>query len=290
LLHCHLPGDHLIAALARRGMGADPHRVAIVRSLYDPAAPGPWPRALLAFGQTDGVVAPTPTVAAEVRSRFQIADRAVVALPPPVETDVFTPRGNGADHRADWGLAPEDFVVGLVARIQPHRRFELLWEVVARVFAAQPRARFVLLGRGDRDDVERLCFEPVDRLGLGRRVLFPGYRYDDGYPPTLRTLDAFLFLVPGSDGTCRAVREAMACGLPVVSTDLGILPELVRPAGSVAVPAHAEVLADELLQLAVDPGLRAVRAQQARTFAREQMDPARHARQVLELYERSCHR
>jgi glycosyltransferase involved in cell wall biosynthesis len=284
LLHCHLPGDHLLAVLARRFAR---RRVPIVRSLYDPQPPVALPRALLSFSRSAGVVAPTEACAEATRRRFGLRRERVLAAPPPVESAVFTPRGSGADLREHWGLRPEHFAVGIVARIQAHRRFELLWEVAAEVVRAHPGARFLLLGRGDQADVEQLCFQPVDQLGLTRQVLFPGYRYEAAFPPALRALDAFLFLVPGSDGTCRAVREAFATGLPVVSSDLGILPELVG-AGErgVAVPLAKTQLAAALLHLARSPELRARMGGQARAYAVDALDPQRHARAVLALYHR----
>jgi glycosyltransferase involved in cell wall biosynthesis len=221
-----------------------------------------------------------------VRRRYGVPRDAVITAPPPVESDVFSPRGTGPDLRSPWG-GPAAFVVGIVARVQPHRRFDLLWEVAATVCGAEPGARFVLLGRGDEGDLERLCFEPVERLGLGRNVLFPGYLYGDQYPPALRSLDALLFLVPGSDGTCRAVREAFATGLPVVSTDLGILPELVGCGErGFAVPARAADLAQALLRLAGDRALAARLSAGARCYAVEELSPSLHAGRLLALYRR----
>jgi glycosyltransferase involved in cell wall biosynthesis len=64
-------------------------------------------------------------------------------------------------------------------------------------------------------------------LGLEKHVHFPGYIDGENYVGMLRAFDVGVFLVPGSDGTCRAVREIMSMGKPMVVADRGMLAEIV---------------------------------------------------------------
>jgi glycosyltransferase involved in cell wall biosynthesis len=284
LLHCHQPADHLIAALACRRLPRPP---VIVRALYDPEPPRRGLRERFAFARTAAVLAPTRAARDGVIASFAI-DSDCVLLQEPV-----TPRRErrGPDRRGEWGLAGGRLAVGITARIQPHRRFDLLWDTARAVVDAVPDARFVLLGRGNELDTRRLVTDPVARLGLGDHVVLPGYQKGPDYERALRSLDAFLFLVPGSDGTCRAVCDAMAFGLPVVATRRGILPELVssprpgEPPG-VACEEDPAVLADQLVRLLRDPELRARRAASALARARLDMDPEQAALRTRQLYER----
>ncbi|MCA8943281.1 MAG: glycosyltransferase, partial [Planctomycetes bacterium] len=126
---------------------------------------------------------------------------------------------------------------------------------------------------------------------LEANVVLPGYLYEPEYGLALRSLDAFLFLVPGSDGTCRAVREAMALGLPVLATRRGILPELVGggdeygPAGAV-VAESVEQLATTLVAWHDDADRRAELGRAAARRVDESMDPEQAARRLLAFYER----
>ncbi|MBK8096812.1 MAG: glycosyltransferase [Planctomycetes bacterium] len=152
-------------------------------------------------------------------------------------------------------------------------------------------ARFVLLGRGNDADTQGLVTEPIARLGLQQHVVLPGYLREPDYSAALRSLDVFLFLVPGSDGTCRAVREAMAFGAPVVATARGILPELLaarRPGEVPGVVCDEEPLAlsRELVAMLRDDDVRAARGAAALRRTALDMDPVRAARQTLALYER----
>jgi glycosyltransferase involved in cell wall biosynthesis len=152
-----------------------------------------------------------------------------------------------------------------------------------------PNVRFVLLGRGNDEDTRTLVSEPIARLRLQANVVLPGYQKGPAYEAALRALDAFLFLVPGSDGTCRAVCDAMAFGLPVVCTRRGILRELVaeRRAGEVpgfAVDETAAALSAALLRLLGDPQLRAATGRAAARRAQLDMDPLRAAQRTAALY------
>ena len=70
-------------------------------------------------------------------------------------------------------------------------------------------------------------------------MIFAGYR-DRDYVDVLRAADVFTLLVPGSDGTCRALLEATACGLPAVTTRRGALAR--RADALLERPTHARVL------------------------------------------------
>ena len=74
--------------------------------------------------------------------------------------------------------------------------------------------------------MEETVVKPIRNLGLEQPVLLAGYRGED-YVDTIANLDIFTLLMPGFDGTARAVREAMALGKPCVVSDIGMLPEIV---------------------------------------------------------------
>ena len=282
VLHCHQGADHLLASLAVRRLARAP---VVIRSLYEPDAPRRGWRQRAAFKRTQAVLAPTERAQQGVQRRFAVPTARVLLQEPVTE-----PRDlDGASARGRFGLSDDHLVVGITARVQPHRRFELLWEVVAEVARRVPRVRFVLLGRGNDRDLRELVHEPVARAGLGEHVVLPGYQRGAAYDEALRALDAFLFLVPGSDGTCRAVCDAMAYGVPVVSTRRGILPELLAPRRpgeepGFAVEERAEALGAALVRLLQDPELRSLTGAAALRRARLDMDPERAAQRTARLY------
>ena len=67
-----------------------------------------------------------------------------------------------------------------------------------------------MLGRGTH--LDEVAVAPARELGIADRVVFAGYHRRD-YAAILRAMDLLCFLVPGSDGSCRAVLEAAGSGL-----------------------------------------------------------------------------
>jgi hypothetical protein len=194
----------------------------------------------------------------------------------------FRPAAPDPRLRAALGLAPGAAGLGAVARVQAHRRFDLLLEAFRRVVAGGLDAELLVVGRGTR--LAELAREPAERLGLGRPVVFAGHRGAD-YPDVLRTIDLLAYLVPGSDGSCRAVLEAAACGIPSVATGRGALPELVvHGETGLVVGEDAESLAAAIGALLADPARRGALGAAARARAEALFAPERLAERVAALY------
>ena len=168
--------------------------------------------------------------------------------------------------------------------VVPHRRFDLLLEAARRLFAVVPEARLLIVGRGTRRG--EVAEAPARELGIADRVIFAGYRNQD-YAEVLRQIEVFSFLVPGSDGTCRALLEAAACAIPAVVSERGALPEIVlhRQTGLV-VPEDAGALASAWQELLSDPERRADVGRAAYERARAEFTPERLADTVEALYGR----
>jgi glycosyltransferase involved in cell wall biosynthesis len=280
VVHAWHTRDH---ALALRAAGARPgaRRVALVRSWRkgEPFPAAPWSRWLFGPG-SDGVLCVAPGVAD--RCRAQRAGRPTRGWFGAVDLERFAPRPPDPALRRALGLRDEHRVVGIVARVQPHRRFELLLAAAAQLFARDPRARLLVIGRGTRR--AELAEQPARRLGIADRVIFAGYRRED-YGEVLRCCDVFTFLVPGSDGTCRALLEAAACGIPAVTTRRGALPEIVAD-GETGLLADEtpEALAGAFAALLADPDRRRSLGGAARKRAESHFTRARLAGEVEVLY------
>ena len=175
-------------------------------------------------------------------------------------------------------------MVGVVARMQTHRRFDELLEGFARAARGDPGLHLVILGRGTHQ--RTVAHEPAARSGVGDRIHFPGYIEPARYPAILPCFDALLFLVPGSDGTCRAVREAQASGVPVIAAARGLLPELIAPgeSGVLLDRDDPDAIAAAIRGLRADPARRDALARGARRFAAERFDARAAAARVAELY------
>jgi glycosyltransferase involved in cell wall biosynthesis len=276
LLHAWHTRDHVLALRARGAGGAR-----VVRSFRDARAipATPWNRALFGPG-CDGLWCASPG-SARRNARLR-GGRPLAGGFGAVDLARFQPGAPAPGVREALGLAPGDRVVGIVARVQPHRRFDLLLEAARRLLEKEPRARLLVVGRGTRR--EEVAVRPAAKLGLGERVVFAGYRSAD-YLDVLRAIDVFTLLVPGSDGTCRAVLEAAACGIPAVVTRRGALPEIVADGETgLVVDEDPDALAAAWGRLVADADLRRELGAAAARRARALFSPERLADDVEALY------
>jgi glycosyltransferase involved in cell wall biosynthesis len=168
--------------------------------------------------------------------------------------------------------------------MQRHRRFDILLEGIRKARPRVPGLRLSVIGRGTR--MQEVAVEPARRLGLSDIVTFTGYLRDD-YLATLAGFDAFIFLVPGSDGTCRALREAMALGLPCIGARRGLIPELLENRGLV-IDDSPEGIASAVERLAKDPELGFSLGKKARKHAFAAFDAAAQARRIFAIYGELC--
>jgi L-malate glycosyltransferase len=277
LVHCHLPNDTRIARSALASGGPR-----LVRTVYDTE-----PERIPGF-DWDGIRAARRVFVFARGVERAIAEggvpaQRIVHLEATVDLDRFTP-GDGAAKRLALGFGPDDFVAGIVARVQPQRRFDLLLDAAERAAQVCPRFRLVVIGRGSKLDA--VARDPARARGLlDRVVFFPGYFEGAEYVDVLRALDVKLFLVPGTDGSARAVREALACGVPVVCTRRGILPELVRDGVTGRVLDESpEAFAEALVALANEPAARRRLGEAARKDAEARFSLARQVETVAASY------
>ncbi len=280
LLHAWHTRDHLLALWAvRRRRRAGLTRVVRSYKSAEPISGTPWNRWLFGPG-CDGLVCVSPR-SAEANRRLR-GGRPILGAFGAVDLERFRPAAPDAAVRESLGLEPGQPVVGIVARAQRHRRFGLLMRAAAALLRELPAARLLVIGRGTH--IRETAHEPARRLGIADRVIFAGYRTAD-YVDVLRSIDVFTFLVPGSDGGCRALLEAAACGIPAVTTARGALSELVLEGetGSI-VPERAEALAAAWRDLLLDGARRAAMGAAARKRAESHFAPERLSGEVLALY------
>ena len=252
IVHVHTSHDTYIGSRAARRANNRPY---VVRTNHTgvPLKACLFARRLMR-GRVAGWVAYSESCLRADCRAFRIPDQNGVAVEGAVDLERFHPGINGQAKRAEFGFTPEHVVFGVVARIQRHRRFGVLLQALRNAISRNPRVRGLILGRGTRQ-VE-LVDRPIEEMGLAGLVVHPGYRIDD-YEPCLAAMDAQIFLVPGSDGSCRAAREAMAIGRPVIASERGLLPELVRNEhAGLVIDDTVENLTQAILRLAEDADLR----------------------------------
>ena len=204
--------------------------------------------------------------------------------PVPLGIDVTAHERDGARRRA-WreghGFADDDVVVLYVARVVPTKNVGRFLDVARLVTAERSRARFVLVGGGDVEGA---------RQAAADRGLDPAAAVVAGFEPDLRAAyaGADVFLSTSDyEGFGIALVEAMAAGLPVVSTAVGgTVDVVVEGETGRLVGGGSDELAAAVLALVGDRGLRERWGDAGRRRALERFAAARFVDDVAALYER----
>ena len=164
--------------------------------------------------------------------------------------------------RTELGLSRHQPVVGAIGRLEPVKGHTHLLTAAQRVCARYPETVFVLAGQGPlRDPLE----QQANALGIARNMRFLGYR--DDVATVLAGLDVFV-LPSLSEGLPLSLLEAMAASKPIVASNVGGIPEVIRDGenGLLAAPATPTELADRILMLLADPSRAHFLAENARAL------------------------
>ncbi|MCB0253245.1 MAG: glycosyltransferase family 4 protein [Anaerolineae bacterium] len=140
-----------------------------------------------------------------------------------------------------------------VGTLQPRKNLLRLIDGFVAVVDLVPDLVMVLAGQ--RGWLAEPIYRRVDELGLGGRVLFPGFVEDDDLPALLSGALAFVF--PSLyEGFGIPVLEAQACGAPVLASNTSSLPEVAGEGALLVDPLSTAAIAAGLRRLLTEPELR----------------------------------
>jgi glycosyltransferase involved in cell wall biosynthesis len=204
----------------------------------------------------------------------------VVYLGVPLE-EFSRPRSDEerAAARAEYGMAPGDFIVGSVTRLHDSKGNSYLVEAARQVLDQRPAAKFYLFGEGPlREPLE----QQASSLGLGDRFVFGGFARDVASVVSAFDISVFPSLW---EGTPLTVFEALAMGKPIVATDAdGLLDVLAHDRDALIVPKrNAAALASGIVRMMDEPATRARLGEAARITGR-QYDIAAFVAKMERLY------
>ncbi|MBV9744296.1 MAG: glycosyltransferase [Acidobacteriia bacterium] len=232
-----------------------------------------WERALFSAScrLTDRIVLVCREVQKEFCHRFPALAGRTTAIPNGIDLDelLSLPR-----------RAPSaEFVFGAAGRLVPVKDHQTLLVAFSRVHSQYPSSRLEILGDGElRGQLEHLA----SSLGLSNAVRFHGWSND--IARFLSRIDTFV-LSSLSEGLPMAVLEAMAAGLPIVSTAVGGVPEIIESAqcGWLAQPQNPEDLGQKMIH-AITHSAEG-QGRRARSAVQEQYSAARMAQNYATLFQ-----
>jgi len=192
-----------------------------------------------------------------------------------VDPDIFAPRPGGRD-------PARGFHIGYVGRLVPEKGIDLLLKAVAGMDAGW---RLTVIGAGtERSRLQVLA----RRLGIADRASFEREIPSMRMPAFYRALDVLVLPSRSRPNWVeqfgRVLIEAMACGVPVIGSDCGEIPNVVGEAGLIFPEEDTEALRERLMRLVHDLDLWADLAQRGRERALAHFTQAQVAAQTVAVY------
>lgn len=163
-------------------------------------------------------------------SEIGVPAEKITVIPNGIDTDFFDSIASDPDLRKSLGIIPDDFVIVCVANLHPNKGHKYLLEAFEQIHVSPPiqvgqlqkGLKLLLIGNGtERENLAR----QVAGYRSKKNITFLGRRTD--VPQLLKISDCFV-LPTLFEGMSNAIMEAMASGLPVITTDIPENNELIE--------------------------------------------------------------
>lgn len=206
-------------------------------------------------------------------SKIGVPKERIAVIPNGIDTDFFDNITPDPNLRQSLEISPDDFVIICVANFHPNKGHRYLLEAFEATYQKHTNVRLLLIGDGaERNNLERQIVNYQSK----ENILFLGRRTD--VPQLLKISDCFV-LPTLFEGMSNAIMEAMASGLPVITTDIPENRFLVRNGETgILVAVHsADEIVDNIQKII---GSKSSLGENARNFMKENFSITLSARKL----------
>jgi glycosyltransferase involved in cell wall biosynthesis len=199
-----------------------------------------------------------------------------------VDTDRFKPLTGVKDEiRKKLGIPKNAVVVITVRRLVYKNGVDTLIDSAEIAIKKNPRLVFLVIGKGpDFDEVKA----KIAQLGIGNNFRLTGFVSDGDLPFYYNAADFFVLPSKSGEGLPLVALEAMACGLPVVATNVGGISEIItKDYGKVVPPDAPDALAEAVLEFS-HRELSALK-NELRTMIEQRYSWDKNVERLIEIYE-----
>ncbi len=257
VINVHSSTDSWLAALACATISNAPP---IVRTRHISAAiPNNIATRWLYGSATRKIVTTGEALRRQIIEANRLPAEKVLSVPTGIELDRFIPRDRGTA-RASLGLSQRAHYIGIVATLRSWKGHLHLLKAMTHL----ADSRLLIIGEGPMRDVIEARIAALD---LGARVTLTSHQEDPA--PWLNVLDVFCLPSYANEGVPQALMQAMAIGLPVVTTPVGSITEIVQheATGLIVPPSNPQAIAAAITRLRDDTELADRIGRAARAFA-----------------------
>jgi len=269
---------------------------AIVTKRDNPKELNPNEKAMLRFNsvlrsyekklmnRSDALIAVSKYTVNELTELYGISTKKIHVIYNGVDIQKFKPRPNKVELREQFNLDPDKKIVLFVGRLYHRKGLEPLLRSIPPVLEQYNNVTFAISGTGFKEKEESLR-KLAKELNIDNVVKFLGYVPDEKLPELYSASD--IFVLPAIyENFPFAILEAQSTALPVISTNVGGIPEFLedRKNGFVIQPGNEPMLTQKVLTLLKNPDLAKKMGEQGRELIEQNLSWDIITNQVIDLY------
>ena len=227
----------------------------------------------------DHVLSVSPLLTKHARD-CGVPEQRITHVPNGIDLSEYPRKSDGSTVRKQYDLSPGDVVIGVVARHSQEKGVDRAIAALHGILQHHPNAKLLLIGDGpERDNLQQLA----QALHIKHAVRFAGWQQDvKAFYPVMDVL-----LIPSlTEGLPNAALEAMAMRVPVASTRVGAVPELLEQGqAGVLLGDEADRWARQMHLLLANPSARQAIAAKAHQRVTEHYTMTQRMQRVFAVYD-----
>ncbi len=244
-------------------------RYKLIRTRVDSRRIKTCPFNKFSYKSMSGIIVSNKPDHKEVKSFTGLSDNIIKIIHAGVDTARFKHNSDKLENRSKFAIPSDAYVIGNIARRSPIKGHDIFFKAAQLINNDVKNTFFVVAGVDDTvslDDLKNMA-EQADVL---EKTLFLGYV--DNIEELVACLDIGVVSSLGSEKHSRITLEYMACGIPVIGSNVGDIAELIedRKTGFVVKPGDFVAMADAVIRLLKDKELREVFGYNARKLVEQQ--------------------
>ena len=222
IIHCHFSNDHSLCEFAR--LLVNNKKTVLIRTIHsDRSLKKRFFQGYL-LNRCDGIITTCTKHNDKIKKIVNSNNVLTVNINGAVDTEKFKYcESDGIELRKKFNIKKDTLLLGIVARFQEGRRHIELIKSFKKL--ADKNIKFLFVGRGE---LELQLKKYVIDLGLSNQIIFTGYYFEEDLSKVYSAMDIFVILREGNDATCRAILQAMSCGLPCIGINRAGMSEAIQ--------------------------------------------------------------
>jgi glycosyltransferase involved in cell wall biosynthesis len=235
--------------------------------------------------RSNSIIAVSEFTKRELKQYYKVKQGKIHVIHNGVDVDKFQPTADKRKAKEALGFSSDDIAILSVGRLYARKGLFTLIESMPLVARKFKNAKFIIAGKGLSNEMKKLV-NYATKLGVKDNIVFTGYFPDKKLPQLYQTADIFAFST-FYENLPFAVLEALSSGLPVVTTNVGGIPEMIENGrnGFLVQPSNARELADKILYYIEHPAAASEMAFHARKTILERFDWRLIVKKVLKVYD-----